>query len=218
MRWFEPLPDVLFPRSCFRCGRDLCGGPWPWLCPACLSGIEPPPASPCPVCAGPLGHFAPLSSCVSCQRLRPRFDAALAVGRYEGTLRELVVRMKYGKEPALASPLGKLLAETLAPWSRLPDADVVVPVPMRFLRRLGRGFNQSESIAEEVARRLALPLTRRALRRRPAGPAQAGLTLSRRLAAQRRTMVVRRPRAISGRTVLLVDYLMTKVRTSVRPK
>jgi ComF family protein len=131
------------------------------------------------------------------------------VGSYEGTLRELVVRMKYGGDATLAWPLGELLAETLRLWPRLPEADLVVPVPMRFLRRLRRGFNQSELLAEEVARRLALRLSRTALRRQRVGPTQAGLTLARRLAAQRRTMAVRRPRAIAGRTVLLVDDVMT---------
>ncbi|MCU0725701.1 MAG: ComF family protein, partial [Planctomycetes bacterium] len=190
MRWFDPLLDVLFPRSCLACGRDLCGGPWPWLCPACLARIEPPPPFPCPVCAGPLGPFAMPSACASCRRLRPRFDACVAAGGYEGTLGELVVRMKYGKDADLAWPLGELLADTLRLWAPLREVDVVVPVPMRFMKRVRRGFNQSEALAAEVARRLSLHLYRFVLRRGRAGPAQAGLTLAKRLVAQRRSMVV----------------------------
>jgi ComF family protein len=117
--------------------------------------------------------------------------------------------MKYGKDADLAWPLGELLADTLRLWAPLREVDVVVPVPMRFMKRVRRGFNQSEALAAEVARRLSLHLYRFVLRRGRAGPAQAGLTLAKRLVAQRRSMVVRRPRAIAGRTVLLVDDVMT---------
>jgi ComF family protein len=204
-----PLVDVVFPRVCLACEADLLPTRRRWLCTRCLARIEPLGPDPCPTCAGPLGRDATPSACPACGRLRPRFDGAIAVGRYDGLLRELVLRLKYGRDPAMAWPLGDLLAETVGLWERGLEADVVVPVPQTFLRRLRRGFNQAELIAAELAGRLSVPLSRGALRRTGRPPAQAGLSRTDRLRAPRGTIAVRRRRAVAGRTVLLVDDVLT---------
>ncbi|MHC4472737.1 MAG: ComF family protein, partial [Planctomycetota bacterium] len=199
----------------------------------CMARIEPLGPSPCPVCAGELGPGAPPSACPDCARLRPRFDACTAVGRYDGLLKELVTRMKYGRDAALAHPLGELLAGTVELWDRGREVERVVPVPLRWRRRVTRGFNQAELVAAEVARRLGVRLCRHALVRRRGGPEQASLSRTERLRAPRRAMAVRDPlrlmapalrrvppgirRAaalalagpVSGRTVLLVDDVLT---------
>jgi len=202
------LLDLLFPRFCLSCGADLTESRRRWLCPRCLAGIQPPSPDACPVCAGRLGAGAPVSACRDCSRLRPRFAACIAVGGYEGLLGDLIRQLKYGRRPALAWPLGKLLAESLllVPGAR---ADVVVPVPIPWRRRLRRGFNQAELIAGELARRLRMPMDRRVLARTGAAEAQAGLAPSRRLLAPRGTMRARLPRRFRGQRVLLVDDVLT---------
>jgi predicted amidophosphoribosyltransferase len=236
------LLDLVYPRFCLSCDAGLLGTGWTWLCSACLARIDPASPSSCPVCAGELGPGAPASSCPDCRRLRPRFDATVVAGRYNGLLRELVSRLKYGREPALAYPLGELLAQTLDRWDGAPRPDLVVPVPLGWSRRLRRGFNQSGLVAAEVARRMGLPLSGLALRRCSGGPAQASLSRTARLSGPRGTMgardlrrslepllsrlppflgrVVARslPAPARGRVVLLVDDVLTTVRTSVRPK
>lgn len=225
--------DLVFPRRCLVCATGLDAVRFRWLCPRCLGRIERLSPSPCPICSGDLGPGALVSSCPECLRLRPRFDASIAVGRYEGILRELVIGLKYRRDASLAWPLGDLLAATVDGWSRAAEAEVVVPVPLPWLRRLRRGFNQAELLARAVARRLDLPLRSMTLRRsRPVGK-QASLPRSTRLRAQRGTMAVFDSRAcitptldrlpgwaaslgrfvptrpVAGRTVLLVDDVMT---------
>lgn len=233
-----PLLDLVYPRCCAACGECLLGTPYAWLCAGCQGRIEPLSPEHCPVCAGRLGPGAVPSTCTDCRRLAPPFDGAIAVGRYRGVLRELVTRMKYGRDPSLAWALGDLLAGTLGLWHRLPEVEIVAPVPMHWTRRLRRGFNQSGLLAAEVSRRLGLPLARVALRRRGSGPAQAGLARGDRLRAQRGTMEAlplaaavapalrrlppalaarlrrRLARAVARRTVLLVDDVLTSGATA----
>ncbi len=209
MRFASALLDLLLPRACLACRALLPEGPWPYLCPACLGRLEPLSPSPCPVCAGPLGPHAPVSACPDCRRVGPRFAAAIAVGRYEGLLAELVPRMKYGRDAALSWPLGDLLADTLRIWPPARGAGVVVPVPMAFWRRVRRGFNQAELIGREVALRLGLRFAPRALRRVGRRPAQAGLALTRRLAGPRGAFAARGREEVAGRRVLLVDDVLT---------
>ncbi len=83
-------------------------------------------------------------------------------------------------------------------------------MPLHWRRRLTRGYNQAESIARPLARRLGRPLVP-ALRRIRATAPQARLERSRREANLRRAfeMRARSGAAIDGRRVLLVDDVAT---------
>ncbi len=131
------------------------------------------------------------------------FDAAFCFGAYEGTLRTLIHLFKYRGIRPLAGPLSDFLMDALPQDQRF---DAVVPMPLHWRRRWQRGFNQSELLARQVARRCGLPLVNAARRARRTQP-QAGLSH-----AQRRRNVTGafRPRsAVTGMRLLLVDDVMT---------
>ncbi len=67
-------------------------------------------------------------------------------------IRQLLHRMKYGKELACARLLGELAAVGLPDFEQLPPDAVLFPVPVSRGRAIVRGFNQ--------AMELALPLGR----------------------------------------------------------
>jgi predicted amidophosphoribosyltransferase len=106
------------------------------------------------------------------------FDAAYTYGSYEGTLRKLIHVFKYERVSTLARPLGALLARVLP---REQSFDAIVPMPLHWRRRWERGFNQSELLADEIARRWGVPVVK-AMRRRKATSPQAGLTNAKRRA------------------------------------
>jgi ComF family protein len=81
-----------------------------------------------------------------------------SIGPYEGTLRDIVQALKYGRRRSIAKPLARLMASAGA--DVLLNADAVVPVPLHPLRQYARGFNQ----AAELSRHLGpgvLPALRR---------------------------------------------------------
>ena len=94
--------------------------------------------------------------------------AARAVGPYEGRLRDIIHAFKYDRRRTLARPLAALMSE--AGRDVLEGADAAVPVPLHWLRRRRRGFNQ----AARLASGLGLPVCQ-ALRRSRRTRAQAGL-------------------------------------------
>ena len=228
-----PLLDIVFPRFCLTCGRGLLDSTRHFVCACCLARIDPLGLSACPVCAADLGPDAAISACRSCRSLRPKFTATVAVGKYSGLLKDLIPRLKYGREARVAWPLADLLAETLLLHHRVDEIEAVVPVPQSLKRRFVRGFNQAELIAEGVARRCRLPLVRTGLRRTAASPPQVSLSRTDRLRSPRHTMTGRDPRRtlapvmtrlppflsdlieprlrgpIAGRVVLLVDDVIT---------
>jgi len=117
-------------------------------------------------------------------------------------LRDLIHLFKYGKVKTLARPLSGLLAQAL-PRDEIFDG--TVPVPLYWVRRIKRGFNQSELLARGLALRTGIPLLKPLRRIRPT-PNQAGLSNS-----ARRLNVAKafRCRDVQGKRLLLIDDVMT---------
>jgi len=133
------------------------------------------------------------------------FDAAYSWGAYEGRLRDLIHLFKYGG----IRPLGKVLGEWMAlAMPREERFDRIVPVPLHWVKRCRRGFNQSELLARAIARRYGMPVSP-VLRRVRATAVQAGLSHSARRANVEGAFRVRRGVSLEGLRVLLVDDVMT---------
>jgi ComF family protein len=147
--------------------------------------------------------------CPRCRRQPLAFDAARAAGDYDGALRKIVHAFKYEGRRSLAAPLAGLMGRAGA--DLLTNADLLVPVPLHAVRRLQRGFNQANDLAQRLDRPV-LP----ALWRVRATATQAGLTA----AARRRNvrhafhlspLLSRRTRSrlVEGRIVVLIDDVRT---------
>jgi ComF family protein len=160
------------------------------------------------MCKTPFQNRFPLDEqgrCGLCRAGLRGFDEAYCFGAYEGVLRDLIHLYKYGRMRPMAKPLGRLLAGAL-PRDRRFDA--VVPVPLHWRRRWARGFNQSELLAREMARRCGVPV-RTVVRRARATQTQAGLSNTRRRDNVAGAFRVKRGASVRGLRVLLVDDVMT---------
>ena len=93
----------------------------------------------------------------------------------------------------------------------LPDADLIVPVPLHRTRLWSRRFNQAAALAQVVARQSGVPLAALALSRVKRTRQQVGLTRAQRaenLQGAFRVLPDMRPQ-IEGRRILLVDDVLT---------
>ncbi|HZP40133.1 MAG TPA: double zinc ribbon domain-containing protein [Candidatus Binatia bacterium] len=208
-RWLRVLLDAVFPPACEVCDAGLPAGAAVALCAACRAGMPPPPPVQCTVCGVP-GAF-PAGACPPCRARPPAFRRARAAALYVPDARGAnavaiaVQRLKYGGRRRLAAPLGALLA------ARYPFArDVlVVPVPLHPHRLRVRGFNQAALLARALARRRALPVAASALVRTRATAAQPGLCAAARRSNLHAAFRVARPGLVRGRSILLVDDVLT---------
>jgi ComF family protein len=135
------------------------------------------------------------------------FESVLRLGPYDGLLRDVVLRLKHANGEGLAELVGALWAEHAAPRLRQLGADVVIPVPLHWWRRLQRGYNQSESLARALADHLQLPCRPRWLRRFRHTPRQTVQTPAQRWDNVRG--VFRARPQVKGKTVLLIDDVLT---------
>jgi len=86
---------------------------------------------------------------------------------------------------------------------------VLVPVPLHPRRRRERGFNQSELLARELARRTGAGLAPAALVRRADTAPQTGLSAAARRANVKGAFAVRQRARIAGRSIVLIDDVFT---------
>lgn len=159
----DPLRSLFFPAHCAGCAQAVPEGDF--LCAACEQSVEKIHPPRCEVCSQPYSGKVPVFTCPNCAGDEFHFDCAVAVVRSRGVVRELVHRLKYGKELWLGRVLASWMQEGLQDprfdgWS--PDA--LVPVPLHPRRLREREFNQAEILCAELARtsgiRVLSPLTR----------------------------------------------------------
>lgn len=209
-RWLAAFRDLVLPPVCAECGEDLPRTPdGALVCIACRDQLAPELVAQCPKCAAPVPEiYAGQPDCAACRRDRWKFEQSIALGVYQGSLREAVLAMKHpGGEPLAAALAGLLHARNearLAEWS--PDG--VVAVPAHPWRRMTAGPGCSPVLAQEFARRLGVRVWPLIARRRLT-PRQATLPPSRRRHSPRKSMRAAWGFQLKGASVLLVDDVMT---------
>ena len=213
--WLVALKDALnqlvFPWSCAICGEE---GSDDALCRSCrcrlLEQATQAMSSACPRCALSAGPFADLrDGCAVCRDRALGFDKALALGPYDGDIRDLCLRLKRETNAWLAPCLSDLFVEAQRDAiSELPRDAWIVPVPLHWWRRCRRGYNQAEALAHGLARRLNLPV-HLLLRRVVATEQLAHKGRTARVKIMRKAFKSRLSAQLVGRTVILVDDVLT---------
>lgn len=147
LRLCDGIADIFIPRACPACGCAMDSSEEA-ICGACLlalhrAGVAVPGSKLMDTIAN-----GPAPAGIAASWLRYRHDSPEA---------RLIQSIKYRGRPRLGRELGRIFGQELAARS-LPEGmlkpaaiDVLIPVPLHWTKRLRRGFNQSEWIAEGIA-------------------------------------------------------------------
>ena len=195
------LLDWLFAPRCAACAAP--GSP---LCEPCAGSLlELGPA--CVRCAEPVGEHAP-ATCRRCTIAPLPLEQIVTPWRFGGQLASAIRRLKFTQRSHVARDLAPLWAPLLAAVVDGRDA-IVVPVPLHWRRRFRRGYDHAWLLALHGCRAANIPPPRAMLRRIRAAPAQSTLAAAARRANLHGAFIVREPRAVVGRTIVLVDDVVT---------
>jgi len=188
----------------------------------------------CLVCDAITG-FGTIALCRGCARalLAERLAAALAppaaaaldadlsglagvwaAANYASPVRELLLGFKHHGRFAALPILAALFCQRFRSLRPQYAPDIIVPVPRAFLRYLRRGTDLPACLARAAGDRFRIPVVR-ALRRPPAAAPQTRKTRARRLKLAPGAFRARRRRSIAGKTILLVDDVLTTGATAV---
>ena len=191
--------DMFYPLECAGCGGsgkiicDKCAGDLAELVPPC-----------CRICSA----YSASELCQACAQSGRQFEGVRAPFRYEGSIRQAILALKYGGIKAAAPQLGDMLADHLQA-NPLPG-DILVAVPMHVSRRRERGYNQAELLARRVADRCEIPFQAELLVRTRRVDAQAGMASAvSRVANVADSVAVARRDEVRNQGVILVDDVAT---------
>lgn len=180
------LLSVLFPPKCVLC-RKLLSKEQTDLCPDCRSNAPEFPGS----------------------KMKLSFLAQwTGIWYYKENVRQSLLRYKFGGRRSYAAAYGRLLAMKLQRmgWE---DANFVTWIPISRQRRFRRGFDQSQRIAQVVARELALPLAATAKKIRHTKPQSLMGDAAHRRANILGAYQVIDPALVKDKRILLIDDIIT---------
>ncbi len=201
MNIFKSILDAVFPPNftCDICGIEIFNGDN--LCAKCRDTVTVNNNFTCPVCGRKT-----LSSmlCLECKSQPPQFDKAVSPLVYSGGAQALILKFKRG-QPYLKDYFARLM---YAKCGNFTDADAVCYVPMTRSAERNRGYNQSQLLAEELAKKLKLPLLKNAVAKVKKTPVQKGLTKKEREENLKSCFKAERS-VVEGKTLILVDDVLT---------
>jgi ComF family protein len=222
-----PLPDVrrktkaflnymarnatglLFPNLCIVCG-NACFEKSRWLCGPCASLLmqNHERRDACPLCA----QDRRTRQCACAYAWDFPFEKIYSLFDFDDTVKDLSHAFKYGGFKRLAFDIGKNYGRLIPP-DFFDSMEIAVPVPLHFLRKLKRGYNQAEYFARGIMASGCGPLTlcTHALTRRKATRTQTALSKEQRTKNLASAFYVQPARAhlVKGRNVVLVDDIVT---------
>ena len=146
--YFTEIFRLFFPERCAACGNVLPDGSY-LLCPHCRWDM--PLTGYCGVHDNPVyrkfGGLLPVAEASS-------WLFFVSHSRY----RDMIHSFKYRGQWKISRKLGSLMGDALHESGLYDSVDAVVPVPLHSMRRLRRGYNQAEYLAEGIACGLGKPL------------------------------------------------------------
>lgn len=180
----------------------------------------------CPICERPTSE----AICPNCQRQLYQYRLSsplqqplpglpvVAWASYEGSVRQVIARLKYDHQPAIAQQLGTELGQVwrqvhstgAKPVHRSP-LPVVIPIPLHPQKQQQRGFNQAELIAVWFSRVTGLSMLPDGLCRIQATTPQHGLSRRDRFCnlAQAFTLNPKHQARLRHSPVWLIDDIFT---------
>ena len=147
--------DFLFPKRCVGCKKlDT------YFCQDCISNILQTDLV-CPRCEKLAvgGQTHPI-----CKR-RYGLDGLWSLGIYQGSLREAIKQLKYGRVRGLTEALVDILIEYWVKYQPFVLDQIkkdqgagwaIIPIPLHWWRGNDRGFNQSSLIGQILSKKLGL--------------------------------------------------------------
>jgi len=201
--------DYALPPRCASCGEVIeeAGA----FCPPCWKKLEWLGNEGCGCCGLPL-LATEADTCGRCLAAPPKLARIRAAVAYDELPRDIVLNFKYGRKVGLARTMARYMASLKGAWDC--DDPLLVPVPLHRWRLWNRGFNQSILVARELSRIWRIPTSHNVLRRTKKTKPLKGMSDRQRRNAVAGAFRVSDGSELAGRTVVLIDDVLTSGSTA----
>ncbi len=207
--WWRSLLRILYPANCILCKIPLLLDEL-HLCLLCRQRIQPLPKPHCLKCARPIPPYDIYTTCSSCRTERPCFDRGFALVEFDETTKSIFHQIKFQKKPWLFEIFSGLLQNSFSSFE-FKNYELMIPVPLDFMREQKRGFNQALIIAKmlkrlDPTRELLIPnLIKKTKKTAP----QSRLRRNERLKNLSGAFKLKELNLVRGKNILLIDDIIT---------
>jgi len=210
----DSVLSLIYPQRCSVCGTCVESSANGVACSECWARtrVFGNGEQLCSKCGAYLSasSLSPGANCHKCTD--HEYDSAAAVGVYEFALSASVIELKH--TPHLPKRLREHLIDAFE-RSAFASSTLIVPVPLSPKRSFERGFNQADLIASGLSKASGIRADKHSLVRRIHTPVhRVGMDRKARELTVKNAFEVKRPRLISGQTILLVDDIFTSGATA----
>lgn len=190
---------LLYPELCVACGGDLPTSTT-CFCLRCKARLSPSDM-----------HLVQENEFV--ERLWGRLNLESGAAAYYFTrnspIRMAVHHLKYKNKPDIGLMIGREFGRKLQTSAYFKNIEGIVPVPLHPKKERLRGYNQSTVFAQGISEAMEKPLFGKVLVRRAFTNTQTKKKRMERFENVDEVFEVRKPEAIAGKHLLLVDDVLT---------
>ena len=202
------ISDYFFPPQCPYCDKIISADQF--LCDECYHKITFIYEPKCYRCSIPLPVGAEPGEkilCPECLQKRPAYDLARSVFVYNHFSRNIILKFKYHDRTDLRHILVHYLLQ--AGSDLFEKTDIVIPVPMFWMRRLKRQYNQAALLAELIAQKIHKEYSNSVLYRLHHTETQTQKTAKERHKNMKDAFEVKNADRIQNKHILLIDDVLT---------
>lgn len=204
----KSLIDYLFPPVCLNCLTPL-EVPHK-VCSDCWQNIDFLIAPLCEVKGTPFPFdLEPGTISATALKNPPHYDKARGVATYEGTMKELIHKLKYNDRHELLNLLVAWMKT--AGIELIQQSDLIIPIPLYKSRQWERRFNQSALLAKRLSEQSNIPYECSILLRKKKTRSQVGLTSKERYQNLKNAFVIEETKKnkLEGKSILVIDDVIT---------
>ncbi len=211
-RW-DRLLALFYPDVCQVCREGCATAREGYVCAGCWSkrdGVQFIVEPFCRCCGLPFeGAITVTFECANCREEKFHFRFARASVKLSGLVQDVIHRYKYNQATWFEPFLADLLIRQALPVISRERWDLIVPIPLHWLKLRSRSFNQSLRLARALSKASGIPVKNGLLGRRKSTRTQTRLTRVQRAENVKRAFRFSGRRPLEGARVLLVDDVLT---------
>lgn len=196
--WSNDLMRMIYPKVCEVCGYSLTKGE-DIMCLHCSLDL-------------PRANMHNEQFNIIHQRLAGHAPIDKAAGYFyyykDSSYSNLILNAKYHNRPIIARLLASRYAQEISNSGFFNDIDIILPVPMHWIKRMRRGYNQSEAIAQGIKKVTGIEIGKNLIAKRGHSTQTRKSSYARWKNAQN-IYTVTAPEQLESKHVLVVDDVVT---------
>lgn len=205
---YRTLLDLIFPPRCYFCSKiiDFFNRGKYDLCRECLSQISFIGAKACKFCGKQLKDYHD-DLCEYCQPNK-YYIRLISACEYDDVLREKLLEFKFEGKKELYKVFSLILIEKLKMTDDI-KFDIIISVPIHESKLKQRGYNQTQLIAQDIAKKLQIEIENDVLIKSKITKNQSELNRDERKTNIINSFIIQNGEKIKEKRILLIDDIVT---------